>query len=554
MSRRTEKLHRLDALEPRRLFSAGLHASYFASTDLSGNAAVTRTDPTVDFDWANASPDAAVAQDAFSARWTGTLTPTTSGDYRFITRADDGVRLWIDGTPVIDRWSDRSLSADADGDGRVDSDDVARLAANFFKNGGAGRASGDANGDGRVDLADFSILASQFGQTVAPREDTSDTMHLDAGHAYAVRLEYYQHGGAASVKLMWTGPSIAKQLIPASVLNDGVGSPPHIDPPPNDPPHDPPPNDPPADVTYTPLVITHGGTYTGNFSSIKVRTTEPVILQDIRGNNPGGTLIDASGAVNLTVRRVTGSANGWFLDADGFASVTVENCTTTSGSDGILLENGANAATARVRYNNFTDIVGPYEHGNAVMIASTPHMSGAEIAWNRVVNHPGRSAVEDNINVYDSAGTAANPIRIHDNYVEGAYPADPTSNDFSGGGIICDYRAAFVRIDHNTVVNTTNYGVQISSGHDNSMTDNTVIFDEVVPATNVGVSGWDSYHLGSSVFYNNTATGNRAYTKNDNDFWFQGVANSGGVHLPATSAAAARAVWEATLAGATVGA
>src|SRR4051812_28984691 len=119
MWRRSEQLHRLDALEPRRMVSGGLRGAYFSSIDPCGAAATTRTDQTVDFNWPGTSPDASVPHDGFSARWTGKLTPTTGGDYRLITRADDGVRLWVDGTLVLDRWSDRALAADADGDGAV---------------------------------------------------------------------------------------------------------------------------------------------------------------------------------------------------------------------------------------------------------------------------------------------------------------------------------------------------------------------------------------------------------------------------------------------------
>jgi parallel beta-helix repeat protein len=309
-----------------------------------------------------------------------------------------------------------------------------------------------------------------------------------------------------------------------------------------------------TNTTMSPLVITHGGTYAGSYSSITVATTEPVVLQDITGSNAKGNFIDAQGPVNLTVRRVKASANGWFVHADGFASVTVENCSTISGSDGILLENGINAAAAHVRYNSFDNIVGPYEHGNAVMIATTHNLSSAEIAYNRVVNVPGKSQVEDNINIYDSAGSAGSLIWIHDNYVQGAYPADPASGDFSGGGIICDYRASFVRIEHNTVVDTTNYGISIGSGHDNTMINNTVVFDELLPATNVGIGCYDAYHLGSSGYYNNTGSGNGVYTVNQNDWWLPGLsAWTNATHLPATSAASARSVWQASLAGATVG-
>ncbi len=54
----------------------------------------------------------------------------------------------------------------------------------------------------------------------------------------------------------------------------------------------------------------------------------------------------------------------------------------------------------------------------------TQHPS-IEIAYNRVINRPKKSRVEDNINFYaGSGGTEANPARVHHNYVQGAYAYD----------------------------------------------------------------------------------------------------------------------------------
>ena len=50
------------------------------------------------------------------------------------------------------------------------------------------------------------------------------------------------------------------------------------------------------------------------------------------------------------------------------------------------------------------------------------HLAGVEIAWNEVINEPGNSAVEDNISIYLSSGTPQSPIRIHDNFIRGAFP------------------------------------------------------------------------------------------------------------------------------------
>jgi hypothetical protein len=81
----------------------GLKAEYFDYTDLTGKVA-ERIDTTVDFDWDDAEPVPGVG-DTFSVRWSGVVIPAHSETYTFITRSDDGVRLWVDGKLVIDDWN-----------------------------------------------------------------------------------------------------------------------------------------------------------------------------------------------------------------------------------------------------------------------------------------------------------------------------------------------------------------------------------------------------------------------------------------------------------------
>jgi glucose/arabinose dehydrogenase len=76
---------------------------YFNNTTLDGAPALTRVEAKVDYDWGEGSPDPAIAVNNFSARWTQTpdLAP---GNYQFSVTADDGVRLFLDGHLVIDKW------------------------------------------------------------------------------------------------------------------------------------------------------------------------------------------------------------------------------------------------------------------------------------------------------------------------------------------------------------------------------------------------------------------------------------------------------------------
>ncbi len=77
----------------------GLKGEYFtnspAAAGFDGTPVVTRLDEQINFNWGNGSPDAAVSNDIFKARWTGKIKPLTDDTYTFYTTASDGVRLYI---------------------------------------------------------------------------------------------------------------------------------------------------------------------------------------------------------------------------------------------------------------------------------------------------------------------------------------------------------------------------------------------------------------------------------------------------------------------------
>lgn len=80
----------------------GWWGEYFNNQDLSGNVALVRDDPNIDFDWGTGSPGAGVNND-FSARWSRNLT-FAAGSYRFNATHDDGLRLWVDDQLRLDQW------------------------------------------------------------------------------------------------------------------------------------------------------------------------------------------------------------------------------------------------------------------------------------------------------------------------------------------------------------------------------------------------------------------------------------------------------------------
>ncbi len=85
-------------------------AAYFRGTALQGDPVFVEKEPRsaypLDQNWYNASPaPSALGNDYWSARWTGQF-HFDFGTYIFHAIADDGVRVYLDGLPVIDQWRD----------------------------------------------------------------------------------------------------------------------------------------------------------------------------------------------------------------------------------------------------------------------------------------------------------------------------------------------------------------------------------------------------------------------------------------------------------------
>ncbi len=78
---------------------------YFGNRDLAGNPVFVRNDGAVDFNWSWISPGPGIGTENYSVRWTRTI-DFSSGDYRFFTRSDDGIRVYVDGHRIIDEWRD----------------------------------------------------------------------------------------------------------------------------------------------------------------------------------------------------------------------------------------------------------------------------------------------------------------------------------------------------------------------------------------------------------------------------------------------------------------
>lgn len=86
---------------------------YFNNMTLSGSPVVVRDDPQINFDWGLGQPDVHVPADYFSVRWQRWYYVSSAGNYTLTMTTDDGSRLYVDNTLVIDMWYDHAPLARA---------------------------------------------------------------------------------------------------------------------------------------------------------------------------------------------------------------------------------------------------------------------------------------------------------------------------------------------------------------------------------------------------------------------------------------------------------
>jgi uncharacterized protein YkwD/chitodextrinase len=81
---------------------------YYNNAGLTGTPALVRIDNQINFDWMYSTPDRVIAGPEFSARWQGAF-QFEAGTYVFTVTVSDGVRLYVDGSLVLDRWRDQPV-------------------------------------------------------------------------------------------------------------------------------------------------------------------------------------------------------------------------------------------------------------------------------------------------------------------------------------------------------------------------------------------------------------------------------------------------------------
>ena len=92
----------------------GLVGEYFNEIDLT-DLASTRTDAVVNFpsdSLGDSAQGQVIADDSYSIRWSGWVFVDHAATWTFTTISNDGVRLWVDDTSVIDNWELHTATRD----------------------------------------------------------------------------------------------------------------------------------------------------------------------------------------------------------------------------------------------------------------------------------------------------------------------------------------------------------------------------------------------------------------------------------------------------------
>lgn len=124
----------------------------------SAKGVLERNDKKIDFDWGTSALGEGITADNVLVNWVGSITVPTTGEYTFTSLNDDGFNLFIDGNKIIDDWTAHSA------------------------------------------------------------KENSGKIRLEAGKEYAINAAYFEKTGSATARFYWTGPGIAKSIIPESAL------------------------------------------------------------------------------------------------------------------------------------------------------------------------------------------------------------------------------------------------------------------------------------------------------------------------------------------------
>lgn len=154
-----DHLYSFARLDQNNFIQGGLKAKYYNSFNIDNpnSPVIVRVDPQINFDWGYNMPDAALDWDRYSAKLKGKIRIDTADTYNFYTITDDGVRLWVNNRLLVDSWWNQGTT------------------------------------------------------------EKQGNIYLTPG-LYDIELNYYENGGGAVCKLLYSSSTISKQVIPSTKL------------------------------------------------------------------------------------------------------------------------------------------------------------------------------------------------------------------------------------------------------------------------------------------------------------------------------------------------
>jgi hypothetical protein len=291
------------------------------------------------------------------------------------------------------------------------------------------------------------------------------------------------------------------------------------------------------------------GTFTGTLTqpAISVQADIPVIIRDATLQGPGDLIYVSGGDVTVenttgiaTNPNVAGVQKGMFVSANFVKNLKVSNCTIQGVRFGVYVNGYTGDKTSKqiisIVNNTISDIDGRPSDGNNGYVLSGDYMAhgiqlnqvagvpNIEIAWNKINNTFLQSQSSDLISIYDSSGTSDHLLLIHDNYLQGAYPANPgVDKSYFGSGISLDgstldtpnTTTSYTSVYNNHIVSVANAGIQIKAGHNNTENNNRIISSGRLAngnlygvSTAVGLNNTNFYQQAATVFFSNTISNN----------------------------------------------
>src|SRR5215831_1139809 len=132
---------------------AGLRADFYSSREMNGEPLFSRVDAAIDVNWQDGAPRQDMNVDDFGVRWTGTITPPTTGMYRIGLVGTVKFELFLNDSSIV-----------------------------------------------------RSVYPTHDGEFPDPRLSQTDPIRLEGGRTYRLRVDARETYGDARLQMVWSGP------------------------------------------------------------------------------------------------------------------------------------------------------------------------------------------------------------------------------------------------------------------------------------------------------------------------------------------------------------